>query len=55
MAIEKEINLFLIEQKHALMRILEVAENNGDVISAIKKEIKNVDEKLYQTPPMVSE
>ena len=53
MAIEKEINVFLLEHKQSLERVLETAENGGDVIKAIKKEIENVNAKLYQKPPIV--
>ncbi len=53
MAVEKEINIFLLAHRQALMRVLEVYENGGDVEKAIKKEIENVDAMLYQKPPLI--
>lgn len=52
MAIEKEINVFLLHHKQSLQRIMDVIEAGGDVKAAVKKELENVDAMLYQKPPV---
>lgn len=55
---EKEYNGYLLDQIHALKRIKKVAlRTNADkeIIEAIDEEIENVNEKLYQKPPLTSE
>ena len=51
-AIEKEINVFLLQHKQSLQRIMDVVEAGGDVKAAVQREIENVDAMLYQKPPM---
>ena len=51
MALEKEINVFLLQHRQSLQRILDVIEAGGDVKAAVKKELENVDAMLYQEPP----
>lgn len=55
---EKEYNGYLLDQIHALKRIKKVAlriNADQELIEAIDEEIENVNEKLYQKPPLTSE
>ncbi|MBR1390132.1 MAG: hypothetical protein IJ567_01545 [Lachnospiraceae bacterium] len=52
---EKEYNGNLLDQKHILKRIKKTALETNDVekiIAAIDYELADIDEKLYQQPPM---
>lgn len=55
---EKEYNGYLLDQIHSLKRIKKVAlriNADEELIEAIDEEIENVNEKLYQKPPLTSE
>ena len=55
MPTEKELNCNLLDQKHILKRVRKVALETNDmqkVIDAIDSELSDIDEKLYQNPPI---
>ncbi len=55
---EKEYNGYLLDQLHALKRIKKVAlriSADEELMEAIDEEIENVNEKLYQKPPLIQE
>ncbi len=55
---EKEYNGYLLDQIHALKRVKKVAlriNADQELIEAIDEEIENVNEKLYQNPPLTNE
>ena len=53
---EKELNVNLLREKHHVMRIKKVAMRPGatieDVISACEDEEQEINDMLYQTPPL---
>ncbi len=53
---EKEINVNLLERLHPLRRVKKVAMREGatiqDVIEAIESEEEDINEMLYQNPPL---
>ena len=53
---EKEINVNLLERLHPLKRIKKIALKEGatiqDVIEAIEEEEADINEMLYQNPPL---
>ena len=56
---EKEINVKLLREKHRVERIKKAALKEGatiqDVLEAIADEEAEINEMLYQTPPLVQE
>ena len=54
---EKEINCYLFDQLTILDDIQEVAEKEGakETLKIIDKKRKQVERKLYQKPPLISE
>ena len=57
MALEKEINVYLLDQLDLIEDLLEVAtkENAKETIALLEKRKKQVERKLYQKPPLVNE
>ena len=54
---EKEINNNLLDQKHILKRVRRIALETKDidkVLQAIDYELSDIDEKLYQKPPLTT-
>ncbi len=53
---EKEINVYLLERLHALRRVKRIAQGEGatiqDIIDAIEREEADINEMLYQKPPL---
>ena len=54
MTLEKEINVYLMTMREILEDLLEVAtkENAQETMRCIEKELKRVNEKIYQNPPL---
>ena len=57
MALEKEINVYLLDQLDLIEDVLEVAEKEGatETVELLKKRKKQLERKLYQQPPLVTE
>ena len=57
MALEKEINVYLLDQLDLIEDLLEVAlkENAKETVALLEKRKKQVERKLYQKPPLVNE
>ena len=54
---EKVYNALLLDQLHALQRLEKIAKKNNytEMLEAIAEEMRFVNEKLYQSPPMTRE
>ncbi len=57
MKLEKEINVYLLDQLDLIEDVLEVAEKEGatETVELLKKRKKQLERKLYQQPPLVTE
>ena len=57
MALEKEINVYLLDQLDLIEDVLEVAEKEGatETVELLKKRKKQLERKIYQQPPLVTE
>ena len=54
MALEKEINVYLMSMRDILEDALEIAkaEDAAHTIAYLEKELRRVNEKIYQNPPI---
>ncbi len=56
---EKELNMYLLERSHSIKRIKKAAMKEGatiqDVLEVIESEEADVNEMLYQKPPLTSD
>ncbi len=54
MALEKEINVYYMQMRDVIEDALELAqkENATETVKYLEKELKRVNEKIYQNPPV---
>lgn len=55
MALEKEINVYYMQMRDVIEDALELAqkEEAAETIKYLEKELRRVNEKIYQNPPVV--